>query len=66
MPDKLVDDIRRAESSGWLPVEHWPQTFWKRNKTGHIDIFTVYVDDFVMAGENHMSEWAAIESQINI
>ena len=51
--NKLAGDIEKNTSTGWTPVENWPQTFWKRNKGGHINTLTVYVDDFVMAGKDH-------------
>jgi hypothetical protein len=53
-----------AQTTPWKPVDNWPQTFWKRNKQGRIVMLTVYVDDFVMAGPDHMDEWKAIRDVI--
>ncbi len=64
--NKLAGNIAKATATGWSPVENWPQTFWKRNKGGHINVLTVYVDDFVMAGKDHRSEWKAIQEHITI
>ena len=48
----------------WHPVPDWPQTFIKQNiKTGNC-VLTVYVDDFIVAGPNHLAELDAIRGVI--
>jgi len=62
---ELQQSINKLQTqTKWKPVENWPQTFWKRNKYGHINMLTVYVDDFVMSGIKHEEEWESIRKVV--
>jgi len=61
---QLQDTLNKLQATKWKPVENWPQTFWKRNQQGRIVMLTVYVDDFVLSGPNHMVEWEAIRKVV--
>jgi len=61
---QLQDTLNKLQATKWKPVENWPQTFWKRNQQGRIVMLTVYVDDFVLSGPNHMVEWKAIRKVV--
>eukprot|EP00971_Amphidinium_carterae_P336050 6472207-Amphidinium_carterae.2 len=59
--DKCLKDV------GWTPVEGWPQTYTKKKKKdGSILALAVYVDDLVMSGKGHESEWDDIRKQIRL
>ena len=62
--EDLNANLEKVKATGWAPVENWPQTYWKRNIGGHINILTVYVDDFITAGIDHHSGWDSIRAAI--
>ena len=63
--DNMLNTLNTIRKDGsWMPVEHWPQTFWKRNQKGEVIMLTVYVDDFVMSGPDHRKEWESIRKVV--
>ena len=56
-------NVIRKDGS-WMPVEHWPQTFWKRSLKGQVIMLTIYVENFVTSGPDHREEWESIRKVV--
>ena len=59
------ETCKRIEGrDGWVPLEGWPQTFYKIGALGKPIILTVYVDDMIMSGPGHSREWPKLRELI--
>jgi hypothetical protein len=59
------ETCRRIEGKdGWVPLDGWPQTFYKLGSLGKPIILTVYVDDMIMSGPGHRCEWERLRKLI--
>ncbi len=59
--EKYVSE--KLKTINWARIPEWPQTYFKDGPKGRM-ILTIYVDDFVMAGWGHESEWDSIRKLI--